>query len=85
MTPWFQQVLFTVIPALAAGFFLRPVIEAMFLRALTAGVLAGAVATTAALAAGYGDPVLSRVMPVSFVIGFIVALIEGWVMKLRSH
>ena len=84
MSPWFQQVLFTVIPALAAGYFLRPVIEATVLRALTAGVLAGAAATIAALAAGYADPVLPRVMPVSFVIGFILALIESWIMKLRS-
>lgn len=85
MSPWTQQLLFTVIPALAGGVMLRPVIESVLLRALTAGVLAAAIATAGALLMGHGDPLLSHGMPVSLGIGFIVALLVGWVATLRSH
>ena len=85
VSPWFQQRFFTVIPALAAAVLLRPAIEGLLLRALTAAVLAGAVATVAALLTGQDEPLLSRGLALSLACGFVVALLAGWVATLRSE
>ena len=85
MSPWFQQLLFTVIPALAGGVLLRPVIAGIFLRALTAGVLAAAIATVVALLLGHSDPLLTYSVPASLITGFVTALLASWAMSLREH
>jgi hypothetical protein len=84
MSPWVQQLLLTVIPAFAGGMMLRPLIEDLFLRALTAGVLAASIATAGALLMGHGDPLLTRGLPVSLGIGFLVALVTGWAGKIKE-
>ncbi len=85
MSPWFQQLLFTVVPALAAAVLLRPAIEGLLLRAATVAVLTAAVSTAAALLAGQGEPLLSRGLGISLAGGFVVALLADWVFTLRRE
>ncbi|QJE95329.1 hypothetical protein [Luteolibacter luteus] len=84
MSPWIQQLLFTVVPALTVDVLLREAIEGIFFRSITAAVLAGAVCTAMSLLMGHADPYLSRGVPVSFATGFIVAILAGWAGKLRE-
>lgn len=83
MSPWLQQLLFTVVPALAAAYLLRPVIAGTFLRALTVAVIVTAIATSGALLMGHVDPLLTRDAVTSLVIGFVISLFAAWVGKIR--
>ncbi len=84
MSPWFQQLIFIVTPALAAALLLRPVIEGFLLRTFTAAVIAAAIFTASALVSGHGEPLLAHSLPLSLGIGFVIALVAGWLASLKN-